>query len=1122
MLQKTLSFSIAHRWLIVLLAIGVAAIGIVSLSRLPIDAVPDITNNQVQINTEFAALSPVEIEKQVTYPVETALAGIPGLQYTRSISRNGFSQVTAVFDDQVDVYFARQQVAERLSAAKENLPPGVEPRMGPISTGLGEVFMYTVEYAQPHGKGAIVVDGRAGWQSDGGYLTPEGDRLYSDVELSSYLRTVQDWIIAPQLKGVKDVAGVDSIGGYVKQYHVQPDPMKLVSYGLSFSHVIEALERNNVSIGAGYVEHKGEAYTVRAAGRIENAEQIAGIVLGTRGGTPIYVRDVATVGVGRELRTGSASENGEEVVVGTALMLIGANSRTVAANVEKRVAEIGKSLPEGIIAKAVLNRTKLVDATIATVSRNLVEGAILVVVVLFLLLGNIRAAIICALAIPMSMLMTSFAMVQGRVSGNLMSLGAIDFGIIVDGAVIIVENCLRVLGLRQHELGRTLTLSERLVAVREATKQVRSATAFGEVIIITVFLPILFLSGTEGKMFQPMAWVFIAALVSAFILSVTLVPALVAILISGPVSEKENAIVRVIKRAYLPTVEWAIKGRYVVVPVSVALFLGSVWLFTRMGSEFVPTLDEKDIAMHAMRIPSTGITQSQLMQSDVERAVATFPEVAFIYSKTGTAEVASDPMPPNVSDTFIIFKPKDQWRSESEIVRLIEALEKTTASAHAGHGDEHAGEAGAEHGHAETDVTTHKGKLQKLIALTLASVPGNNYEFTQPIQMRFNELISGVRSDVAVKVFGERFEDMLPTANAIAKVLQDTAGAADVKVEQTEGLPVMDINIDRAVIARHGLNVADVQDVISVAIGGRAAGEVFQGDRRFDLVVRLPDDVRQDIYGLANLPIPLPQGEDAPAAVVSIAEIAANPGHSGFVPLGSLATIDIAEGPNQISRENGKRRVVVQANVRGRDIASFVAEAQQKINQQVKLPPGNWLEWGGQFENLVAARNRLMIVVPLCFFLIFLLLFGMFGDAKYALMVFTGVPLALTGGILSLWLRGMPFSITAAVGFIALSGVAVLNGLVMVSFINELREKGMSLDEAIRTGSLTRLRPVLMTAMVAALGFIPMAFATGTGAEVQRPLATVVIGGIVSSTLLTLVVLPALYRLLHSRILAPS
>ncbi len=1120
MLEKVLQFSIQNRWLIVFFAIGVAALGLFSLNRLPIDAVPDITNNQVQINTEFAALSPFEIEKQVTYPVETALSGISGLSYTRSISRNGFSQVTAVFEDQIDIYFARQQVAERLGASKENLPPGAEPQMGAISTGLGEVFMYTVEYANPHGKNATLVDDSPGWQADGSYLTPENERLKTDVELASYLRTVQDWIIAPQLKGVKDVAGVDSIGGYVKQYHVQPDPMKLVSYGLSFTHVIDALERNNVSTGAGYVEHKGESYTVRAAGRIEDISQISKIALGTRNGTPIYISDVATVGIGSELRTGSASENGEEVVVGTAMMLIGANSRTVAADVEAKVNTIVRSLPPGIIIKPVLNRTKLVDATINTVSKNLAEGAVLVVIVLFLLLGNFRAAIICALAIPMSMLMTSTAMVQGKISGNLMSLGAIDFGIIIDGAVIIVENCLRIIGNRQHELKRTLNLAERLSAVTEATRQMIRPSVFGQAIIVTVYLPILFLTGTEGKMFQPMAVTVIIALISAFILSMTLIPALVALLVRGKVSEKDNLAIRTVKTGYAPILNWAIASRWIVVPAAVVIFIASVLLFTRLGSEFVPTLDEKDIAMHAMRIPSTGLSQSQTMQKDVERAISTFPEVAFVFSKTGTAEMASDPMPPSVSDTFIILKPADQWRSEAELDRQIA---KAQPQEHADeHADEHAGdehEAAHGHEHDEADISTHKGKLQKLLELTLAKVPGNNYEFTQPIQMRFNELISGVRSDVAVKVYGEHFEQMVPAASAIAAALRTIPGAADVKVEQTEGLPIMSITIDRPAIARYGLNVAEVQEVIAIAIGGREAGEVFQGDRRFDLVVRLPDDVRRDIYNLENLPIPLPATDNS-ATATSVVDLSSGSSQSGFVPLGSIATIEISEGPNQISRENGKRRVVVEANVRGRDIGSFVADAQQKIDE-IKIPAGNYLEWGGQFENLLEAKQRLMIVVPVCFFLIFLLLFSTFGSVKYALMVFTGVPLALTGGIVALWLRDMPFSITAAVGFIALSGVAVLNGLVMVSFINELRQQGRNIDDAIREGSLTRLRPVLMTGLVAALGFVPMAIATGTGAEVQKPLATVVIGGIISSTALTLLVLPALYRMFHRGEMSP-
>lgn len=1120
MLEAVLHFSIRNRWVIVLFTTIVAGVGVYSFQRLPIDAVPDITNNQVQINVMYPSLSPIEIEKQVTFPIETALAGIPGLQSTRSLSRNGFSQTTAVFEDDVNIYFARQQVSERLGEAKESLPPGAEPVMGPIATGLGEIYMYTVEYEHPHGKGAPVTDGKPGWQSDGSYLTDEGQRLTTDLERAAYLREVQDWIIRPQLKGVKEVAGVEAIGGYVKQYHVQPDPMKLVSYGLTFHDVIEALERNNVSTGAGYIEHKGEAYVVRATGRIERVEQIQSIVVGTRNGVPIYVRDIvapAGVGVGRELRTGSASENGDEVVVATAIMLLGANSRTVAAAVDEKMAELQRTLPPGIRAKTVLNRTKLVDATIKTVQKNLLEGAVLVIAVLFLLLGNIRAALICASAIPLSMLMTATGMVQSKVSGNLMSLGAIDFGLIVDGAVIIVENCLRRLAHKQHEVGRVLSLQERLHEVMIAAKEMIQPSVFGQAIIITVYVPILALTGVEGKMFHPMAMTVIFALIGAFILSLTFVPALVAILIRGKVKEKEVFAIRWAKAMYEPTVRWSLRVRWVVTVLAIAAFGGSVLLFTRLGQEFVPTLDEKDIAMHAMRIPSTALTQAGLMQFDVERVVASFPEVAFVYSKTGTAEMATDPMPPNVSDTFIIFKPREEWRSEAELDRLIAEKTEEVEKLGGGHQeeDEH-GHGGHEHG--ELKLEGHKGKLQKLIELTVKTLPGNNYEFTQPIRMRFNELIAGVRGDVAVKVYGDDFAKMQKTAQQVLGVLQSIPGAADAKTEQTTGLPVMTIDIDRAAIARYGLNIADVQDVVAAAMGGREAGLVFEGDRRFDLVVRLPDALRGRPETLENLPIPLPRAEAEEASDVRLATFGGShgdliPTHEvGFVPLGQIARIDVAEGANQISRENGKRRIVVQCNVRGRDLGSFVAEAQEKM-KAVALPAGGWLVWGGQYENLVAAKERLTIVVPICFLLIFILLFSTFKSVKYSLLVFSAVPLGLTGGIVTLWLRDMPFSISAAVGFIALSGVAVLNGLVMVSFINQLRREGMPRDQAIIEGSLTRLRPVLMTALVASLGFVPMAIATGTGAEVQRPLATVVIGGLITSTLLTLVVLPALYRI---------
>lgn len=1129
MLESILHFSIKNRWLVLLLTALLGALGVYSLKKLPIDAVPDITNNQVQINAVAPSLSPIEVEKQVTFTIENALAGIPGLQSTRSLSRNGFAQITAVFEDDVNIYFARQQVSERLGEAKESLPPGVEPVMGPIATGLGEIYMYTVEYEHPHGKGAALAPGKSGWQKEGVYLTPEGRTLTSDLELASYLREVQDWIIRPQLKGVKDVAGVEAIGGYVKQYHIQPDPMKLVSYGLSFAEVIDAIEKNNLSTGAGYVEHKGESYLVRATGRIERPEQIGEIVVASRGGVPIRVKDIVQgggagaggIGIGRELRTGSASENGEEVVVATTIMLLGANSRTVAAAVDAKMADIQRSLPPGIKAKTVLNRTKLVDATIATVQKNLLEGAVLVIVVLLLLLGNVRAAIICALAIPLSMLMTATGMVQNRVSGNLMSLGAIDFGLIVDGAVIIVENCLRRLGEAQHHKGRLLTLQERLHEVMVAAKEMIQPLVYGQAIIVTVYFPILALTGVEGKMFHPMAMTVMFALIAAFILSLTFVPAMVAVLITGKVTEKDMFLIRWAKAAYEPVLRWAVRFRWPVAGAAVLAFAASVLLFMRLGQEFVPTLDEKDVAMHAMRIPSTGITQSQSMQFDVEKAVSSIPEVAFCYSKTGTAEMATDPMPPNVSDTFIIFKDKSRWRSEAELDHAIDAKQQEIAKL-GSHSDEHGGH--EEGGHAdegEIKIEGHKGKLIQLIQLTVAGVPGNNYEFTQPIQMRFNELISGVRGDVAVKVYGDDFDSMEKTAQLVLAVLQSIPGAADAKAEQTEGLPVMTVDIDRAAIARYGLSVHDVQEVVAIAMGGRETGQVFEGDRRFDLVVRLPDAVRGKIDMIERLPIPLPRAQDE-ASGVRLVSASTSPTagltsarkteEMGFVPLGQVAKIEIAEGTNQISRENGKRRVVVQCNVRGRDLGSFVEEAQTRM-ASVKLPAGQWLVWGGQFENLVAAKQRLTIVVPICFFLIFLLLFSTFKSVKYALLVLSAVPLGLTGGIIALWLRDMPFSISAAVGFIALSGVAVLNGLVMVSFINRLCREGFARDAAILRGCLTRLRPVLMTAMVASLGFVPMAIAHGTGAEVQKPLATVVIGGLISSTLLTLIVLPALYRI---------
>ena len=1056
MIERVLDFSVHHRWLVLLATLGVAAAGLWSLNRLPIDAVPDVTNVQVQINAVAPALTPIEIEKQVTFPLETALAGIPGLEATRSFSRNGFAQITAVFSDRTSIYFAREQIASRLGDAKSSLPPNVEVRMGPISTGLGEIYWWAVEYTAP-GKGTPIRNGGPGWQNDGSYLTPEGERLATEFERTVYLRTVQDWIIRPQVKNVRGVAGADAVGGYVKQFLVQPDPARLTAYGLSFSQVANAIEANNVSRGANFIERGGEGIVVRTSGRVESLEEIERIAVATRGGVPVRVRDIATVGLGRELRTGSASLDGREVVLGTALMLIGGNSRTVAAAVDAKIAEINPTLPPDIRARAVLNRTQLVDATIRTVATNLAEGALLVVIVLFLLLGNFRAAMVAALVIPVTMLFTVGGMLPSKLSANLMSLGALDFGLIVDGAVIIAENSMRHLGERQRELGRVLRLEERLETVAVSAKEMIQPSVYGQAIITLVYFPLLAFTGVEGKTFEPMALTVIIALVSAFILSLTFVPAMIAIVVSGRVQEIENPFVLRLKAVYRPLLGSVIRKPLRVIAGAAVLVAGAALAYTQLGHEFAPTLDEKNIVMEVKRIPSTSLAQSQAMQLEIEKLLSRLPEVEFVFSRVGTPDLAADPMPPNAADTYIILKPESQWPdpglSKDELIKRIET------------------------------------EAEKLV--------GNKVGFSQPIQMRFNELIAGVRDDLAVKIFGDDFTSMLRIGNQIAAILRGIDGASDVKVEQVTGLPFLEIRIDKDEIARHGLSLSDVQDVIGIAIGGRPAGLVFEGDRRFQIVVRLADAQRSDIEALANLPVSTSQATPGTA--------------SPTIPLRQLATFSFAEGPNQVSRENGKRVIAVTANARGRDIGSLVEEAQGLIARQVALPPAYFLAWGGQFENFVTARERLAVVVPLCFGLIFLLLYGALGSVRDAVIVFSAVPLALTGGVVALWLLGMPFSISAAVGFIAVSGVAVLNGLVMLSFIKQTIRQGAAPREAILHGALTRLRPVVMTALVGSLGFVPMAIATGTGAEVQKPLAVVVIGGLISATILTLLVLPALY-----------
>ena len=1034
MFEKIIRFAIEQRWLVLLCVLGMAALGIFSYQRLPIDAVPDITNVQVQINTEAPGYSPLESEQRVTFPIETAMAGLPHLEQTRSLSRYGLSQVTVVFKDGTDIYFARQLVSERIQEAKAKLPGGLAPMLGPIATGLGEIYMWTVD-------------------SKPGALKPDGTP-YTVTDL----REIQDWIIKPQLRNVPGVTEINTIGGFAKEYQVAPAPDKLVALGLTFADVVQALQRNNGNVGAGYIERRGAQYLIRAPGQVASMEDIGNIVIRTADGVPVRISDVAEVGVGKELRTGAATENGRETVLGTVFMLLGENSRTVSQAVDKRLQEINQTLPAGVIAQTVYDRRVLIDKAIATVKKNLIEGALLVIAILFLFLGNIRAALITAAVIPLAMLFTFTGMVTNKVSANLMSLGALDFGIIIDGAVVIVENCVRRLAHAQAAAGRHLTREERFYEVFAAARESRRPLLFGQLIIMVVYLPIFALTGVEGKMFHPMAFTVVAALIGAMILSITFIPAAVALLIGRDVGEKENRLMGWAKQGYAPMLDWALLNKPIVLTVTAVSVLLSGLLVTRMGSEFIPSLSEGDIALHALRIPGTSLTQAIAMQMELERTIKQFPEVERVFAKLGTAEIATDPMPPNVADNFVMLKPREQWPDPQ---RSIESLVAALQAA-------------------------------------VGKVPGNNYEFTQPIQMRFNELISGVRSDVAVKVFGDDMAVMEATAGEISKVLEGIPGAADVKVEQTTGLPMLTVQIDRAKLARLGLSMGDVQETAATAIGGQEAGALFQGDRRFDILVRLPESVRSDVEALKRLPIKLPTS-------------------NAYVQLGDVASFDLAPGPNQISRESGKRRVVVTANVRGRDIGSFVAEAQAALQAKVKVPTGYWTTWGGTFEQLQSATQRLQIVVPVALGLVFMLLFAMFGNIKDGLIVFTGVPFALSGGILALWLRDIPLSISAGVGFIALSGVAVLNGLVMVAYIRSLREDGMALDAAVREGALTRLRPVLMTALVASLGFVPMALATGTGAEVQRPLATVVIGGILSSTALTLLVLPVLYRLLHRR-----
>ncbi|QZN91490.1 efflux RND transporter permease subunit [Idiomarina abyssalis] len=1035
MIDALIRFAVERRWLVLAATLLVAAAGVYSTLKLPIDAVPDITNVQVQINSEAPGYSPLETEQRISYPVETAMAGLPKLDYTRSISRYGLSQVTVVFEEGTDIYWARQQISERLQKVRGEVPDGIEPTMGPIASGLGEIVNYVVRAKE----GATNADGEA--------YTPE------------QLRTIQDWIIKPQLVKVPGVTEINSVGGYEKQYQVAPIPGRMLAYKVTMQDLLAALDLNNRNAGAGYIEKNGEQWLVRSPGQLKTLDDIRDVVVTKRDDAPVRVSDVAEVKLGEQLRTGASTSGESEVVLGTAMMLIGENSRIVAQNVANKIEEVQRSLPDGVVIETVYNRTSLVDKTIATVEKNLFEGAVLVIVVLFILLGNARAALITACVIPLSMLFAVSGMVANKVSGNLMSLGAIDFGIIVDGAVIVVENALRRLGNAQQRLGRVLTTKERLIEVTHSTREVFNPAVFGVLIIMLVYLPIFALSGVEGKMFHPMAFTVVAALLGALIFSVTFVPAAIAIFVRGNIKHGENRIMRAARKVYQPALRQTLKLPVVIILLGFGLFAVSLFQASRMGTEFLPQLDEGDIAMHALRIPGTGLQQSIAMQKDVESVVSRFDEVKLVFSKIGTPDVATDPMPPSVADTIIILKEREDWPNPEK----------------------------------------PKEQLVAEIRTAVQELPGNKYEFTQPIEMRFNELIAGVRADLGVRIYGDDLQTLKRLGDSAAAVIRTVDGAADVRVEQMTGLSTLSVIPKRDHLALLGLTVADVQRAVQAAVGGVQSGIIYEGDKRFKLMVRLDKEWRKSIEQLKSLPIDLPAG---------------NP-ELRYVPLGEVAELSLESGPNQINRESSKRNVIVSANVEDRDLGSFVADVQDALTTDVDLPAGYWVNYDGTFEQLQSASQRLSLVVPLALLLIIGLLYSAFNSLSSALVIFTGVPLALTGGIFALALRDMPLSISAAVGFIALSGVAVLNGVVMLTFIRQLLRDGLPLKDAVFEGAQQRLRPVLMTALVASLGFVPMAFNTGVGAEVQRPLATVVIGGIVSSTLLTLVVLPALYYLVQ-------
>jgi cobalt-zinc-cadmium resistance protein CzcA len=1042
MIEAIISFSLRQRVFVLLAAGGLLVAGLWSARRLPIDAVPDITNIQVQINTEVKGLAPEEIEKLITYPLEMEMFGVPGMTELRSLSKFGLSQITLVLEEDTDIYRARQLVSERLQNAVDDLPNNVSPKLAPITTGLGEIYYYVVDYAP-------------------GYEGPNKPKS-RDEELME-LKLIHDFVVKPQLRSVPGIAEVNASGGYEKQVVILPKPEKLLASGVTFKELSDTIGENVENAGGSVIQLGGEQIAIRANGRVQSAEEVGILPVKFRAGAePLRVEDLAEVQIGKNIRTGSATHNGAEAVLGAALMLSGENSRIIAKRVDDRIKQIREKLPPGVEIRTVYDRTTLVDQTIATVARNLFEGAILVVAVLLLLLGNWRAALIVSSAIPLSFLFAITGMVSTKLSGNLMSLGAVDFGLIVDGAVVMVENIVRRLALRQHELGRLLNTSERLHTVLSAAKEVGRPTFFGVLIITIVYVPILSLTGIEGKMFKPMALTVIYALIGALILSLTLMPVLCSYVLRARISEKDNFAIRFLKRVYEPVLRLALRFRAVFVAGAVALFVLALLLFGLLGAEFVPQLDEGSFATHMIRTTSIGLDASIAMQQRAEKALKEkFPGVAYTFSRIGTAEVATDPMGVNVADTYIFYKPLDEWPK-------IDGKDVTK--------DELANQMSAELG---------------------IQVPGQAYLFSQPIEMRFNEILEGTRADIAVKVFGDDYAEIEKIANEVREILEKVPGAADVEFDAIGKAPLLEVTPNREAMAKYNVHADEINQAVENAMAGAEPGMIIEGNRRYPIIVRMPEALRKKIDEMEKLPLRTSEG--------------------GLVTLGQVADFKVEEKVNTITREMGQRRAAIMVNLRGRDVESFVVEAQKKVAEQVKLEPGYSVEFGGQFKNLQEARARLSVIVPAALVIIFLLIFMAFGSLRQVLLIYTGIPLAVTGGIFALWLRGMPFSISAGVGFIALSGVAVLNGLMMVSYYNQLREAGQSLFDAIIEGSLTRLRPVMMTAMVASLGFLPMALGHGAGAEVQRPLATVVIGGIISSTFLTLVVLPILYQVLESR-----